>query len=311
MTNTQTIVDAPHKDLRRARAASLSLIPTTTGSATAIGLIFPELQGKLDGLAVRVPLLNASLTDCVFEVARPTTVEEVNGLLRAAADGPLAGHPRLRGAPARLGRLQGRPALGDRRRALDDGHRRHAGQGPGLVRQRVGLREPARRAGRASSRASLTAVARWRARAEQRTADLRNYVARHRRLLGRHDRRRRDPAARPLLLLRARLQPVRGRLAVPLLRGLRHRHEPRRRLARRAPRAASRRCSPGLGTQLVALGDARASRPSRWLVVAVRHGRPGAVGDRQGPDEDELQERGQARRARRTRPARCTAGSRS
>jgi glyceraldehyde 3-phosphate dehydrogenase len=91
MTNTQTIVDAPHKDLRRARAASMSLIPTTTGSATAIGLIVPELQGKLDGLAVRVPLLNASLTDAVFEVARPTTVEEVNALLRAAADGPLAG----------------------------------------------------------------------------------------------------------------------------------------------------------------------------------------------------------------------------
>jgi glyceraldehyde 3-phosphate dehydrogenase len=91
MTNTQTIVDAPHKDLRRARSASVSLIPTTTGSATAIGLIFPELEGKLDGLAVRVPLLNASLTDCVFEVERPTSVEEVNGLLRAAADGPLKG----------------------------------------------------------------------------------------------------------------------------------------------------------------------------------------------------------------------------
>ena len=91
MTNTQTIVDAPHKDLRRARAASLSLIPTTTGSATAIGLIVPELQGKLDGLAVRVPLLNASLTDAVFEVARPTTIAEVNALMKAAADGPLAG----------------------------------------------------------------------------------------------------------------------------------------------------------------------------------------------------------------------------
>ena len=89
MTNTQTIVDAPHKDLRRARAASLSLIPTTTGSATAIGLIFPELEGRLNGLAVRVPLLNASLTDCVFEVARPTTAEEVNGLLAAAAAGAL------------------------------------------------------------------------------------------------------------------------------------------------------------------------------------------------------------------------------
>ncbi len=91
VTNTQTMVDAPHKDLRRARSASLSLIPTTTGSATAIGLIFPELQGKLDGLAVRVPLQNASLTDAVFEVARATTTEEVNGLLRSAADGPLRG----------------------------------------------------------------------------------------------------------------------------------------------------------------------------------------------------------------------------
>lgn len=91
MTNTQSILDTPHKDLRRARAASLSLIPTTTGSATAIGMIFPELQGKLDGVAVRVPLLNASLTDCVFEVRRPTTIAEVNDLLRIAAEGPLNG----------------------------------------------------------------------------------------------------------------------------------------------------------------------------------------------------------------------------
>src|SRR5207342_1396548 len=91
ITNTQVVVDAPHKDLRRARASSVSLIPTSTGSATAIGLIYPELLGKLSGLAVRVPLLNASLTDCVFEVERPTSVDEVNGLLSAAADGPLAG----------------------------------------------------------------------------------------------------------------------------------------------------------------------------------------------------------------------------
>jgi glyceraldehyde 3-phosphate dehydrogenase len=89
MTNTQSILDTPHKDLRRARASSLSLIPTSTGSATAIGLIFPELLGKLDGVAVRVALLNASLTDCVFEVARPTTIEEVNALLKKAAAGPL------------------------------------------------------------------------------------------------------------------------------------------------------------------------------------------------------------------------------
>lgn len=91
VTNTQTVVDAPLKDLRRARSSLMSLIPTTTGSATAIGLIYPELLGKLNGVAVRVPLLNASLTDCVFEVARPTTVEEVNALFKAAADGPLAG----------------------------------------------------------------------------------------------------------------------------------------------------------------------------------------------------------------------------
>ena len=91
VTNTQTVVDAPHKDLRRARASSISLIPTTTGSATAIGLIYPELNGKLNGLAVRVPLLNASLTDCVFEVSRPTTVEEVNSFLKVAAEGELAG----------------------------------------------------------------------------------------------------------------------------------------------------------------------------------------------------------------------------
>ena len=91
ITNTQTVVDAPHKDLRRARANSLSLIPTTTGSATAISLIYPELKGKLNGLAVRVPLLNASLTDCVFEVERPTSVEEINAMLKAAAEGPLKG----------------------------------------------------------------------------------------------------------------------------------------------------------------------------------------------------------------------------
>lgn len=91
ITNTQTIIDLGHKDLRRARANSLSLIPTTTGSARAIIEIFPQLKGKIDGIAVRVPLLNASLTDVVFEVERPTTVEEVNGFLKSAADGPLAG----------------------------------------------------------------------------------------------------------------------------------------------------------------------------------------------------------------------------
>jgi glyceraldehyde 3-phosphate dehydrogenase len=91
VTNTQTIVDRPAKDLRRARSALNSLIPTTTGSATAITLIYPELKGRLNGHAVRVPLLNASLTDCVFEVERETTAEEVNALFKAASEGPLKG----------------------------------------------------------------------------------------------------------------------------------------------------------------------------------------------------------------------------
>lgn len=91
VTNTQTIVDRPAKDMRRARSALMNLIPTTTGSATAIALIYPDLKGRLNGHAVRVPLLNASLTDCVFEVERATTAEEVNALFRAAAEGVLKG----------------------------------------------------------------------------------------------------------------------------------------------------------------------------------------------------------------------------
>jgi glyceraldehyde 3-phosphate dehydrogenase len=91
LTNTQTIVDAPHKDLRRARSCGSSLIPTTTGSATAIIEIFPELKGRLDGHAVRIPLTNASLTDCVFEVNQPTDRQTVNKLLKAASEGELKG----------------------------------------------------------------------------------------------------------------------------------------------------------------------------------------------------------------------------
>ncbi len=91
ITNTQTIVDKAHKDMRRARACGQSLIPTTTGSAKAIAKIFPQLSGKLNGLAVRVPLLNASLTDFVFEAERETSVQEVNALFKKAADGELEG----------------------------------------------------------------------------------------------------------------------------------------------------------------------------------------------------------------------------
>ena len=91
MTNTQNVVDAPHKNARRARAAGESLIPTTTGSATAISMIYPELKGRLDGHAVRVPLLNASLTDIVLQLPQATTVEAVNDALRAASEGRLKG----------------------------------------------------------------------------------------------------------------------------------------------------------------------------------------------------------------------------
>ncbi len=86
LTNTQSILDQPHKDLRRARASHSNLIPTSTGSATAIAEIFPELRGKLNGHAVRVPLATGSLTDCVFEVERTTSVEEVNKLLKTASE---------------------------------------------------------------------------------------------------------------------------------------------------------------------------------------------------------------------------------
>jgi glyceraldehyde 3-phosphate dehydrogenase len=90
-TNTNVVVDAPHKDLRRARSAMLSMQPTTTGSATAIALIYPELKGKLNGHAVRVPVLNASLTDCVFELQQASSAGEVNAMFAAAEKGPLAG----------------------------------------------------------------------------------------------------------------------------------------------------------------------------------------------------------------------------
>jgi glyceraldehyde 3-phosphate dehydrogenase len=116
-TNTQTIVDRPAKNARRARSALNSLIPTTTGSAKAIGLIYPELQGRLNGHAVRVPLLTGSLTDCVFELERDTTAEAVNALFaEAARTGPLAG---ILGYEAR--ELVSSDFRGDPRSAIVDG----------------------------------------------------------------------------------------------------------------------------------------------------------------------------------------------
>jgi glyceraldehyde 3-phosphate dehydrogenase len=88
-TNDQVILDLPHKDLRRGRAAALSMIPTTTGAASAVGLVLPELKGKFDGISVRVPTPNVSLVDLTFETETGTTAEEINDVLRQAADGPL------------------------------------------------------------------------------------------------------------------------------------------------------------------------------------------------------------------------------
>lgn len=116
MTNTQIVVDAPHKDLRRARAASMSLIPTTTGSATAITLIYPELKGKLNGHAIRVPLLTGSITDAVFEMRREVTAEEVNSLFREAAETYLDGILGLEERP-----LVSIDFKGDPRSAIVDG----------------------------------------------------------------------------------------------------------------------------------------------------------------------------------------------
>ncbi len=116
VTNTQTMVDKPAKDLRRARSALNSLIPTTTGSATAITLIYPELKGRLNGHAVRVPLLNASLTDCVFELKRPTTVDEANALFKRYAEGPLEGVLGYEERP-----LVSADYVNDRRSAIVDG----------------------------------------------------------------------------------------------------------------------------------------------------------------------------------------------
>src|SRR5688572_10915016 len=90
-TNDQNILDLPHKDLRRARAAAMSMIPTTTGAAKATSLVIPEVKGKIDGIAIRVPTPDVSLTDLAAEVERTVTVEEVNAAFRAAADGPLKG----------------------------------------------------------------------------------------------------------------------------------------------------------------------------------------------------------------------------
>jgi hypothetical protein len=114
-TNDQVLTDVFHKDLRRARAATQSMIPTKTGAAAAVGLVLPELAGKLDGFAVRVPTINVSLVDLTFTAARDTTVAEVDTIMRDAADGRAQGHPRILEGAARLGGLQPQSGLLDLR----------------------------------------------------------------------------------------------------------------------------------------------------------------------------------------------------
>ena len=136
------------QDLRRARAAAINLIPTSTGAARAIGLVLPELKGKVDGISVRAPVPTGSVTDFVVTVGRDTTVDEVNEAFRdALRPGRSSGHPPVLRGPARLDRHPALAVLVHLRQRADDGERRH-GQGVRLVRQRVGLLVPARRSDR-------------------------------------------------------------------------------------------------------------------------------------------------------------------
>ena len=158
-TADQNLQDLPHKDLRRARAAAINLIPTSTGAAKAVGLVLPELKGKLTGFAVRAPVPTGSVVDLTVDVSRETTVEEINEAFRGKADtGEPRGHPALHRRPARLVGHRQDDALVDLRLAADAGARRHDGQGRRLVRQRVGLLQPLRRAraARAGACARLT-----------------------------------------------------------------------------------------------------------------------------------------------------------
>ena len=143
-TQDQNLQDAPHKDLRRARAAAINLVPTSTGAAKAIGLVLPDLQGKVDGISVRAPVPTGSLTDLVVSLGRETSADEVQAAYRDAAAGPLEGILQFSEDPLVSTDIVGNSALVHLRQRADDGARPH-GQGLRLVRQRVGLLVSARR----------------------------------------------------------------------------------------------------------------------------------------------------------------------
>ena len=149
-TADQNLQDGPHKDLRRARAAGINLVPTSTGAAKAIGLVIPELEGKLNGIAVRAPVATGSVVDLTFTAGRDTTRRgDQRGLRRPGRPGLARGHPQVQRRPAGLHRHRRLVLLVGVRLRPDDGHRRPSGQGGGLVRQRVGLLQPRGGAGRA------------------------------------------------------------------------------------------------------------------------------------------------------------------
>ncbi len=143
-TSDQNLQDGPHKDLRRARAAALSMIPTSTGAAKAIGLVLPALKGKLDGLAIRVPTANVSLVDLTVTVEKDAEVKSVNAAMKAAADGPLKGILAYSDAPIVSVDLNGDPHSSIFDAPLDQGDWKQAGESIFVVRQRMGLLEPAR-----------------------------------------------------------------------------------------------------------------------------------------------------------------------
>ncbi len=141
-TNDQPTLDQVHQDLYRARAAALNMIPTHTGAAKAVGLVLPELAGRLDGVAIRVPTPNVSVIDFKFVSKRATSKDEINSAVKRAAEQRAQGHPRLYRSPQRLQRLQPRPAFVGFPHGPDQGDGRHAGAGDVVVRQRVGLLQP-------------------------------------------------------------------------------------------------------------------------------------------------------------------------
>ena len=138
-TNDQKLLDLPHKDLRRARAAALNMIPSSTGAAKALHLVIPELKGKLDGYAMRVPTPNVSVVDLTVFVDKPATKESVNAALKAAANGPMKGILDYTEEELVSMRLPRQSAFVDRRFRLHQGRRRQVRESSGLVRQRVGL----------------------------------------------------------------------------------------------------------------------------------------------------------------------------